>query len=958
MIHRLHKWQLFMGLFACCALSTAGVRAARAAEVEVQLSSRETYVGAPLILQIAVTDVTDFAPPEVPAIDGCRVRAAGAPRPMTQIIISNGRRSERQSVTMRYRITPLRAGSFQVPPLELRVDGRRVETEALRFVASKSETGDLLFVEIEGKKKKVFVGQPLDLSLKIWLKPYRDKNFQVTLSEGDMWQMLSRQSSWGAFAERLQELAQNNQRPAGQSVLRDDGQGNEREYYLYEIQATIYPTRPGRISADDVQLVVDYPTALGKSRSLLDDFFEDSPFGNNSPLSRMMNDDFFGPSFGNRLSVTASRPIVGEVQLDSTIIVPVPTQGRPADYRGAVGRYQIVTHATPTTVDAGDPITLDIGIAGSGPMELVQAPPLAAMPELTADFKVTDDSLAGFVQNDSKVFSTTIRPLREGIASIPPISFSYFDPDSETFETVRSDPISITVHPADTLAFESIVGNSRRTEGDAAEGPDGGQRGEPDFTNHQASDVLISQTPPVPRPWWLLWGVVPPLLWFAAVAVRLRSWFASRLSGLRSAYGQSCRAIARAKEGRELVDAVTQYVARRTRTPCESPSRALGALRRRGWAELANEAEAFLHSVQRSGLVANFSEDNTTASDWRGKARHLIDQMEHAFQAGRRLRVRAPRGGKAKAAVRQVAPRVWGGLLAVLLAASGSYSGAEEAAAPIPAAAETSPTLTLTPSQRETLLAEAGEIYERAMRLAQSDAAEATELFGRAAAKYRLLVDSGIHNAPLYINLGNAYLQGDELGRAIASYERALQFSPHNRQATNNLQFAESLVSGEFSPSATAASTAEVGWPSVQTIMHRLWRANAAVRNVVGHSMVQWTLVLSSVLFWGLLVARTCGIPFPLWRLATVPMILLVCASASAVLTSSDPTLRCDGVLVADQVQLYAADGTQFAEVASVETAQGQRVAILASRGNWTQIRTPAGHVGWIPGDEVQRYRG
>ncbi|MEZ6081428.1 MAG: hypothetical protein R3C56_38890 [Pirellulaceae bacterium] len=37
-------------------------------------------------------------------------------------------------------------------------------------MVTKSVTGDLLFVEIEGNKDKVFVGQPLDLTLKIWIK--------------------------------------------------------------------------------------------------------------------------------------------------------------------------------------------------------------------------------------------------------------------------------------------------------------------------------------------------------------------------------------------------------------------------------------------------------------------------------------------------------------------------------------------------------------------------------------------------------------------------------------------------------------------------------------------------------------------------------------------------------------------------------------------------------------------
>ncbi len=404
-----------------------------AANVDARLSTREAYVGMPITLQITVSDAADYKPPAIPQIDGCEVRSAGTPSQSSQITIINGRRSESRTVTMQYLITPRREGTFEIPSFTLEVDQKPVTIQSQRFVVTKSITGDLLFVEIEGGKDKVFVGQPLDLNLRIWLKPFRDMERNLTLSEGDMWKMISEQSSWGGFTARMKELADNDQRPRGQEVLRDDGKGNQRSYYLYEIAATVYPKRPGKIDADDVQIVVNYPTALGKSRSPFGSMFDDSLFGGRSPLSSMMHDDFFASSFGNRLTVSSTRPIVGEVSVDATEVMPVPVEGRPADYRGAVGRYRIVTHATPTTVNAGDPITLNIGIEGTGPMELVQAPPLSQQDSLTADFKVADESLAGFVQDDTKVFSTTIRPRREGKTEIPPIRFSFFDPETQSY---------------------------------------------------------------------------------------------------------------------------------------------------------------------------------------------------------------------------------------------------------------------------------------------------------------------------------------------------------------------------------------------------------------------------------------------------------------------------------------------------------------------------------------------
>ena len=93
-------------------------------------------------------------------------------------------------------------------------------------------------------------------------------------------------------------------------------------------------------------------------------------------------------------------------------------------------------------------------------MDLIQCPPLVDLPQLTADFKVTNEPLAGVVEGDTKIFTTSIRPRRAGIMEIPAIPLSYFDPASEQFVTVQSEPIRIEVVAAERLAVGSIVGSA------------------------------------------------------------------------------------------------------------------------------------------------------------------------------------------------------------------------------------------------------------------------------------------------------------------------------------------------------------------------------------------------------------------------------------------------------------------------------------------------------------------
>ncbi len=913
---------------------------ATAAEVDARLSSREAYVGMPITLQISIADASDYQQPTVPKIDGCDVRSAGSPSQSSQITIINGRRSESRSVTMQYLITPRREGSFEIPALTIQADGKSFDTQPLRFVASKSVSGDLLFVEIAGSKDQVFVGQPLDLTLKIWLKPYRDSQRQLTLSEADMWQMISPQTSWGGFAARIKELAENNQRPGGKEVLRDDGQGNERSYYLYEIEATVYPKRPGKIDADDVQIVVNYPTALGKARSPFAGLFDDSPFGSRdpfggrSPLSRMMNDDFFASSFGNRLTVSSTRPIVGEVNVDATEVLPVPTEGRPADYRGAVGRYRIVTEATPTTVDAGDPITLNIGIAGTGPMELVQAPPLAELDSLTADFKVADESLAGFVQQGSKVFSTTIRPRREGISEIPPIRFSFFDPDTKSYQTVTSEPIAIKVNKSESLDLETIVGKSRSSAGSQVAASASAPAALPEFTNNHSASVLAAQSPRSATRWWWMFVVIPPAVWIVTWFIRGRNVIVDRLPSFKSASGQCLTAIERAANGPAIAAALTQYIARRSGKACQNTNTAIGALRAAGMYDIANQVESYLQRLQHE-LPSHEPSQSLPADQQQAVA--LLEKLDESFKAVQRSRVRSPGGASRKISARDFSKRSLGSLLAVAIALSAGSALAEQP-------------IDLSLTQQQTILDEAGQTYARAVARAATDSADAKALFQTAASKYQLLLDSGIRNSGLYMNLGNAYLQSGELGRAIVNYERARQFDPGNRQLLANLQFANSRVAGQDLPSTSASAS----W--LQSHTQFLHRANDRLVQWIGLRSVIWTLAIASLVFWGLLIARTAGRRFPLWRFAIVPALLLIVSLSSMILTETDRASEFNAVIVASDVNLYAGDGEQFDEVMSVGSSQGHRVKVLGQRGSWSQVRTTSGQIGWLHSKDVERF--
>ena len=161
-------------LAALALVCVAAAPATRAADVNVRLSTREAYVGMPVTVYLEVSNASSHDEPETPNIADANVKSAGVPSRSSQTTIINGRRTDRTSMTYAWKVTPHRAGQFTVPIFNVKVDGQLRLTIPVRFVATKSETGDLLYAEVAGQQDKIYVGQALPLTLRIWLKPYRD----------------------------------------------------------------------------------------------------------------------------------------------------------------------------------------------------------------------------------------------------------------------------------------------------------------------------------------------------------------------------------------------------------------------------------------------------------------------------------------------------------------------------------------------------------------------------------------------------------------------------------------------------------------------------------------------------------------------------------------------------------------------------------------------------------------
>ena len=114
---------------------------------------------------------------------------------------------------------------------------------------------------------------------------------------------------------------------------------------------------------------------------------------------------------------------------------------------GAVGNYEVEGLADRTSLVLGDALTFRFKVKGRGNLKWIdEAPKLEISgarvfpPRAVSDLKTTRKGVEG-----SKTWEFVIVPERAGAYEIPAISFPYFDPESQTARTARTEAIPILV---------------------------------------------------------------------------------------------------------------------------------------------------------------------------------------------------------------------------------------------------------------------------------------------------------------------------------------------------------------------------------------------------------------------------------------------------------------------------------------------------------------------------------
>ena len=135
-----------------------------------------------------------------------------------------------------------------------------------------------------------------------------------------------------------------------------------------------------------------------------------------------------------------------------------PLPNKPEGFSGAVGKFSLSSNISTKEVDANEAVTLKISVKGSGNMKLIATPEVPFPKDFeTYDAKVNDNfqlTRSGLV--GTKDFEYLFVPRHAGTYEIPAANFIYFDTESRSYKTLKTEAYTLKVNKGKGGAGQSV----------------------------------------------------------------------------------------------------------------------------------------------------------------------------------------------------------------------------------------------------------------------------------------------------------------------------------------------------------------------------------------------------------------------------------------------------------------------------------------------------------------------
>ncbi len=412
---------------------------AEAASITTQGPS-QVAVGEQFNLRYVVktTDVSGFRLGGVP--DAFEVLMGPITSTQQSFSIVQGKTTQTESVTYTYVLMANKNGTFVIPAAHARVNGKPATSQAIRInVSGKTQSaqqgggqrrgsrvdragaqisGNDLFIRVTANKKRVYEQEPVLLTYKVYTQ------VELTQLEGKM-------PDLNGF--HTQEVPLPQQKSFHVETV------NGRTYNCVTwSQYVMFPQMSGKLEIPSIT----FKGIVVQQNPNVDPF-----------------EAFFNGGSGYI-------EVKKELKAPAVNIQVLPLPAKPAGYSGGVGHFTVSASLDKQTVKAGDPVNVRFVVNGTGNMKLLKQPELNLPKDFDKyDAKITDKTkLTANGVTGSMIYDILVVPRNMGEYVIPSISFIYFDTQSNSYKTLTTKPLPLTVEKGN--AGGATVDYSQRVDND------------------------------------------------------------------------------------------------------------------------------------------------------------------------------------------------------------------------------------------------------------------------------------------------------------------------------------------------------------------------------------------------------------------------------------------------------------------------------------------------------------
>jgi hypothetical protein len=441
------------------------------AQVKFSASTNDKTIGRNDYLQVEFTvenanNVESISPPSFKNF-------AVVSGPNHQSSMSNINGNIRQSLSIGYVLKPLSTGNFTIGAATAKADGREFRSSPLsiQVTNSSSSSGNTgsaltpfgnitldfptepathqfddyilqkdenvaakikknLFIKIELSKKSCYTGEPVIATYKLYTRLKSESN-------------VTKAPSFNGFSVSELEVPDN-------FTLKTE-KYNGREYNVYILRKVqLYPLQSGNLSLEPVEVKnrITFLKSEYAGRRGGDVFYD--------MLRDFANENAPGDA-------TEQHIITVTCDTSHLIVKPLPEEGRPQSFKGAVGNFNLTASVEKNSFTTDDAGSLKLVISGGGNIELINAPNILWPQGLEGFEAKTSQNIDKFSvpMKGDKVFVYPFTVAKEGDYTIPAVSFSYFDIATQAYKTVNSQPIAIHVTKGTGIQknYNTVVNN-------------------------------------------------------------------------------------------------------------------------------------------------------------------------------------------------------------------------------------------------------------------------------------------------------------------------------------------------------------------------------------------------------------------------------------------------------------------------------------------------------------------